>query len=403
MPPDQGVDELQGWVLYDAGCGVCARWVPFWAPTLARLGLGVAPLQAPWVAPRLAVSPDALLRDIRLLRRDGQQLAGADVYRYVMRRLWWAYPLYVLAAAPGLRRLFDRSYRAFADHRSRISGACNLRPAERQATRSVPGPLARPPKRRAFLTAEWRYAVMLSYAVDPTILAPLVPAGTELDLWQGRALVSLVGFRFLNTRVLGMPVPLHRDFDEVNLRFYVRRRLDDGEIRRGVVFVRELVSRAAIALVARFAYNEPYRAVRMRSRVPGRPVEAPGRLTYEWRFRTDWQRLAATAVGAPTVPAPGSEEAFITQHHWGYTRQRDGSTVEYEVEHPAWRVWAAADPVLDADLTGLYGRPFAQALCGAPGSALIAEGSPVIVYAPSRLTPRVGRARIELDAERASR
>ena len=116
----------QGWVLYDGGCGVCAKWVPFWGPTLARLGLAVAPLQEPWVAARVGVPTDALLTDIRLLFRDGRQLAGADVYRHVMQRLWWAYPLYLLAAAPGLRQLFDRAYRAFADHRHRISRACGL-------------------------------------------------------------------------------------------------------------------------------------------------------------------------------------------------------------------------------------------------------------------------------------
>jgi len=117
-----------GWVLYDGGCGACARWVPYWAPTLARLGLAVAPLQEPWVASRLALSPDALLTDIRLLFHDGRQLAGAAVYRYVMRRLWWAYPLYLLSIIPGLRQLFDGAYRVFADHRSRISAACGLHP-----------------------------------------------------------------------------------------------------------------------------------------------------------------------------------------------------------------------------------------------------------------------------------
>ena len=116
----------RGWVLYDGACGICSRWVPFWAPTLARLGLDVAPLQAPWVAGRLRLEPDALVSDLRLLLADGRHLAGADVYRYVMRRLWWAYPLYLLAAAPGLRRLFDRAYRAFADRRHRISAACRL-------------------------------------------------------------------------------------------------------------------------------------------------------------------------------------------------------------------------------------------------------------------------------------
>jgi predicted DCC family thiol-disulfide oxidoreductase YuxK len=125
----------RGWVLYDGGCGVCARWVPFWEPTLARLGLAVAPLQAPWAAARLGLGPDALVGDLRLLLCDGQQLAGADVYRYVMRRLWWAYPFYLLAAAPGFRRLFERGYRAFADHRLAISRACRLPPPPRS-----PGP-----------------------------------------------------------------------------------------------------------------------------------------------------------------------------------------------------------------------------------------------------------------------
>lgn len=240
-------------------------------------------------------------------------------------------------------------------------------------------------KRRAFLTAEWRYLVVLNYEVDPDALAPLVPAGTVLDPWRGRSLASLVGFRFVKTRVLGVPIPFHRSFDEVNLRFYVRRHLRNGDVRRGVVFVRELVPRAAVALLARFAYNEPYRVVLMRSAVPAVVVDTPGRLTYEWRTGAEWQRLAATAIGAAAVPDPTSEAAFVTDHHWGYTRQRDGSTVEYEVAHPAWRVWKATAPVLAADVIGLYGREFAGALSGPPTSALVAEGSAVIVYPPGRV------------------
>jgi uncharacterized protein YqjF (DUF2071 family) len=249
------------------------------------------------------------------------------------------------------------------------------------------------PARRAFLTAEWRYLVMLNYVVDDTdverVLAPLVPAGTELDRWDGRALVSVVGFRFLRTRLLGVPVPFHRDFDEVNLRFYVRHVTPDaGEVRRGVVFVRELVPRRAIAAVARLAYDEPYRAVPMRSEAPRVPVEEPGRVRYAWRTprRRDWQHVAATAAGgAPTVPPPGSEARFVTEHYWGYTRQRDGGTVEYEVRHPAWRVWPAAAPLLDADVAGLYGDAFAGPLAGPPSSAFVAEGSAVTVYAPRRI------------------
>jgi uncharacterized protein YqjF (DUF2071 family) len=237
-------------------------------------------------------------------------------------------------------------------------------------------------RRRAFLTAEWRYLVMLNYDVDPAVLHALVPRHTQLDLWNGRAIASVVGFRFLRTRVLRAPIPLHRNFDEVNLRFYVRHTTPSGEVRRGVVFVRELVPRAAIASVARLAYNEPYWAVPMRSSVPRAPVEDPERLSYEWRTGSRWQHVAATARGAATVPAEDSEERFITEHFWGYTRQRDGSTVEYEVAHPTWRVWAAADASLDADVPRLYGSSFARALGTAPASAFIAEGSAVTVYRP---------------------
>ncbi|HEY0780601.1 MAG TPA: DUF2071 domain-containing protein [Gemmatirosa sp.] len=245
------------------------------------------------------------------------------------------------------------------------------------------------PRRVAFLRAEWRYLVMLNYDVDPALLAPLAPAGTVLDLYHGRAIASIVAFRFLRTRLLGVPVPLHRDFDEVNLRFYVRRELPGGEVRRAATFVRELVPRRAIAVVARLGYNEPYRAVPMRSEAPAGLTDAPGRLAYEWRtggaWAGRWQRAAASAVGAPVVPPMGSETAFVAEHYWGYTRQRDGGTVEYQVEHPPWRTWAVERPELDADVRGLYGAAWEPVLAGAPTSAFVAEGSAVAVYPPRRV------------------
>src|SRR2546426_8522212 len=231
---------------------------------------------------------------------------------------------------------------------------------------------APPRARRPFLTAEWRPLVRLSYEVDLDVLAPLVPAGLALDLWHGRALVSVVGFRFLDTRVLGAAIAWHRDFDEVNLRFYVRREVPGGATRPGVVFVRELVSRLAVALLARLAYNEPYRAVRMRSATPRGASDAPGRLAYEWRIGGAWEGLAATAVGAPTAPQPGSQEAFVTQHHWGGTR--GSGTAEDEVVHPPWRGWTAGGATLTMGVARLYGPAFAPALARAPGSALVAEG-----------------------------
>jgi uncharacterized protein len=235
-----------------------------------------------------------------------------------------------------------------------------------------------------FLTAEWRYLAMLNYEVEPSVVAALVPAGTELDAWGGKTFVSVVGFRFLATRVLGIGIPLHRDFDEVNLRFYVRRSGPEGW-RRGVVFVKEIVPRAAIAWVARALYNERYVALPMRHEVALDAAGAPGRVRYEWRTDGRWNHLAVAVRGEPAVPAEGSEESFITEHYWGYARQRHGGTVEYRVEHPPWRVWAGADPALDCDVAPLYGASFAPYLAGRPSSVFVADGSAVVVHRGERL------------------
>ena len=231
-----------------------------------------------------------------------------------------------------------------------------------------------------FLTAAWHHLLLLNYEMDPAALSALVPRGTTLDTHDGRTYASLVGFRFLDTRVRRIPVPFHRNFDEVNLRFYVRREVA-GEARRAVVFVRELVPRAAIAALARLAYNEPYTALPMRSTItPGPPL----RVQYAWRLNRRWHSCAGAAGGAFALPAPGSLEEFITEHYWGYTRQRDGSTVEYRVEHPRWGVTQAVDVTVDADLPALYGAGLARSL-GRPASAFLADGSAVSVLRPTRL------------------
>ena len=179
-----------------------------------------------------------------------------------------------------------------------------------------------------FLTGQWRWLAMLNWRVDPSLLAPLVPRGTTLDAWNGATFVSVVGFLFRDTRVLGVPIPLHRDFEEVNLRFYVRCERD-GEVRRAVTFVREIVPRRAIATVARLAYNEPYVALPMRHVLGpiATPDAAPATVEYGWRFGERWSRLHVRPTGPARAIASGSEEEFITEHYWGYTRQRDGGTV----------------------------------------------------------------------------
>jgi uncharacterized protein len=240
---------------------------------------------------------------------------------------------------------------------------------------------------RPFLTASWRYLAMLNYEVPAALLLPMVPAGTELDTFRGSVLATMVGFRFLHTRVLGVGVPGHRDFDEVNLRFYVRRRAEDGW-RRAVVFVRELVPRTAIALIARWSYNEPYTATPMRHDLDatGAAEGAPGRAAYAWRLAGRWHRLEVCTTGRAIRPDPESEAAFVAQRDWGYTVQRDGGTREYRVTHPVWRMWTETEGRLDCDVEAVYGRGFAECLTAVPRSAFLAEGSDVQVYRGRRLS-----------------
>ncbi|MDQ2665916.1 MAG: DUF2071 domain-containing protein [Gemmatimonadota bacterium] len=226
---------------------------------------------------------------------------------------------------------------------------------------------------------------MLNVAVEPSLLTPSVPRGTTLDRWQGTTYVSLVGFLFDDTRVPGIPVPLHRTFQEVNLRFYVRRTLHD-KVRRGVTFVRELVPRVAIATTARLLYNEPYRSLPMRHAFgPSGAEGMPRAVEYAWRTRKGRTSLRAEARGVRQQPEMDSHEAFITEHYWGYTRQRDGGTVEYQVTHPRWKVWSAEMAMITGDLEGVYGGELAAVLHGRPSSAFIADGSAVTVHAPSSM------------------
>ncbi len=231
-----------------------------------------------------------------------------------------------------------------------------------------------------FLTAEWRYLVMISYEVDPAVLSPFVPHGTELDPLEGRHFVSIVGFMFLNTRVLGLSAPFHRNFEEINLRFYVRRRGPEGW-RRGVVFVKEIVPRWAIATIARVVYNENYVARRMSHRIDLRngTIAPNGSVEYAWREGEKLNQIRVRTIGEAAPLVAGSEEEFITEHYWGYARQRDGGSVEYQVEHPRWRVWQVSGAEFDCDLARVYGGQFVDCLSAKPSSAFVADGSEVLV------------------------
>ena len=240
---------------------------------------------------------------------------------------------------------------------------------------------------RPLLTADWRYLAILNYPVVPAFLERFVPRGCELDFFDGQTFVSVVGFLFANTHLRGIPIPFHRTFEEVNLRFYVRRMVD-GETRRAVTFLREFVPRRMIALVARMVYNEPYRAVRMSHRyaVSGEGNDA-GRVPVRVEYEAGPVQVVVHCDGMARLPVRGSFEQFIAEHYWGYTTQRDGGTVEYIVEHPPWRVAPAASAHLGGDLSKAYGAGIATALASTPHSAFVAEGSAVRVFKPVRIVP----------------
>jgi hypothetical protein len=239
------------------------------------------------------------------------------------------------------------------------------------------------PKTGVFLTAGWHHLAMLNFVIEPALLEPFVPAGAELDFWRGRTYVSVVGFQFLDTAVLGIPIPFHGCFEEVNLRFYVVRPMPEGP-RRGVVFLREIAPKRLVSLAARWFYNEQYVTMPMRQRVVLPGESAPGSVEYEWRHDGRWNGLAVRFDGSAQTPATGSEEEFIVEHYWGYTKQRDGSTMEYAVEHPAWRVWPAQSARYDCDVEAIYGKALVPVL-REPSSVFIADGSPVLVRRGRRL------------------
>jgi len=250
------------------------------------------------------------------------------------------------------------------------------------------------PERRAFLTARWSNLVVANFEVDPALLADRVPARTSLDAFDGRTFVSLVAFKFEDTRLFGaIPTPPSPTFEEINLRFYVRRESSDGA-RRAVCFVREVVPSRFVAWVARAVYDEPYERHPTESAVTLHdPTDSTrgGHFEYAWESSLGRHRVAATTEGPLTTHVAGSLEEFILEHYWGYTQRHDGTTSEYEVRHPPWRYWKVARFETDPQVGAFYGAPFVTAL-GAPHSVFVAEGSAVSVFSGHALHAQVDDA-----------
>ena len=236
--------------------------------------------------------------------------------------------------------------------------------------------------KKIFLSAAWEYLAMLNYEVDPVILQKHLPPFTEIDFFEGKALVSVVGFLFNNTKVFGINWPWHSNFEEVNLRYYIKHFGEQHRWKRGVGFVSEIVPKPFISIIANTLYNEHYSTAKMKHEVNKTAAEIS--VAYQWKKRNrQWNSLSVKAANTPQLIAAETEEEFIFEHYFGYNRLNDLTSIEYGVEHPRWQVYPVTDFKLHCDVAELYGKEFVPFIHNVtPHSVYLAKGSDVVVRKP---------------------
>ena len=230
------------------------------------------------------------------------------------------------------------------------------------------------------LTAEWRHLLFLNYEISPELVIPYLPAHTELDLWHDQLYCSVVGLMFLDTAVFGIPDPLHQKYEQVNLRFYVRRRVDNGW-NHGVVFIKEIVPASLVTVAARVLFNERYVTMDTTHRLE----EDAGELRegswveYGWRKKEEWNRVSARVASEIRMPEEDSRELFAMHRLFNYSKRLDGSTTETKLEHPVWGIRKVKDARLDCDIAAIYGEAFVEYLSAPPAFAFVANGSHISI------------------------
>ncbi|MBC7659542.1 MAG: DUF2071 domain-containing protein [Chitinophagaceae bacterium] len=381
-------------VFFDSECATCHRMVQFLIRRPKRDRFVFIPIRVLLESPERAIKDThghPLTGDSLVVIRHGVALQRSAAVFAIFETLGWPWRLVsIFRVVP--RFLSDFIYDLYARNRYQIMGR-----ADPAAVCDLPGPEVRelfkaslpkdavffPTRPRIFLQAEWVNLLFLNYTVPEDVLKPYLPRGTELDLWEGKAMASIVAFEMRDTLVGGLSVPWHEDFEEVNLRFYVKRRviIDGVEVvRRGVVFIKEIVPRFAIAAVARVFYNENYVSAQMEHN--HRFGVDHSDLSYAWQSKRGQCRVTAALKGQPELCKPGSLEEFITEHYWGYAVQRDSRTVEYEVEHPSWLLWNDVKAELSGPIEAEYGADISIYL-QAPVTVCVARGSSVRVLGGS--------------------
>jgi uncharacterized protein YqjF (DUF2071 family) len=227
-----------------------------------------------------------------------------------------------------------------------------------------------------FLSARWENLVMANYEVDPEVLKPYLPHGVELDFYNGKTYVSLVGFMFKQTSLFHIPIPFFGTFEEINLRFYVKR-LEGDFMKRGVVFINETVPHKLVAWLANKLYKEHYIAIPTKNEID--ITDRSKKIRYQWKINKEWNHIAVNAAKENEPMLPESIEEFIFEHYYGYTKINNRLSQEYRVNHPRWRVNKVINHSIHCDFKSMYGNDFAFLGNHQPHSVIIAEGSPVTV------------------------
>ncbi|SIT27654.1 YqjF family protein [Chryseobacterium gambrini] len=225
-----------------------------------------------------------------------------------------------------------------------------------------------------FLKAEWRKLAIINYEINPEVLEKYLPKGTELDFYKGKCYVSVVGFMFLNTKLLGLPIPFHRNFEEVNLRFYVKKK-EGNDWKRGVVFIKEIVPKPALSFVANSVYKENYKTMPMKNIIHQKDQELL--IKYSWKDQ-EWHSIEISAESEPLKMENNSEFEFITEHYYGFTK-KENKTSEYQVCHPKWDYYLIKNYQLKIDFQKVYGNDFECLNHRKPISVMLAEGSEIEV------------------------
>lgn len=232
-------------------------------------------------------------------------------------------------------------------------------------------------KKRIFLTAEWRNLINITYKTDVSVLKPYLPKGLVLDTIDNSAFISLVAFQFLETKVKGIRIPFHVNFPEINLRFYVKNKNS-----RGVVFIREFVTKYMVALIANKIYNEQYSTADIEAKIIRGKLITAG---YKLSLNNSEYFIRLNAESNPNTPEESSSEHFFKEHSSGFGTDHSGNTIVYEVEHPVWKIYPVTDYSHNFDFRKIYGESFSFLNEEKPYNVLFAEGSQVKVFGAEKL------------------